>query len=260
MHLTDYRKKRIAVSSMPVNSGDNKAVISQSMYFPWVGLLEQVRLADFFVHYDDVQLTRGFYNRVQVKTGNGSGWITVPLRDHHRGQKINEALIDDRQDWRGRHRDILNHAYRGAPFCDEMLSLVDRVFSSPVVTLADISRASIMALVDYFKIGRDKQFIDSANLGIEGSGSRRLHDICRRLGARVYLTGHGALNYLDHELFESSGITVRYMDYQRMPYPQLHGEFTPYVSALDLIANLGPEGARCIRSETVYWREYIKNG
>ena len=33
-------------------------VISQSMYFPWVGMLEQIRLADVFVFYDDVQFSK----------------------------------------------------------------------------------------------------------------------------------------------------------------------------------------------------------
>ena len=41
------------------------------MYFPWVGLLEQVCSADCFVHYDDVQYVRGFCNRVQMKVPNG---------------------------------------------------------------------------------------------------------------------------------------------------------------------------------------------
>jgi len=59
------------------SSKRGRIVISQSMYFPWVGLLEQIRLAEFFVHYDDVQLTRVFTNRVQVKTAQGSKWITV---------------------------------------------------------------------------------------------------------------------------------------------------------------------------------------
>ena len=54
-------------------------VISQSMYFPWIGLFDQIRLADKFIFYDDVQLTRGFYNRVQVVQANGTKFITVPL-------------------------------------------------------------------------------------------------------------------------------------------------------------------------------------
>ena len=50
-------------------------VVSQPMYFPWVGLLEQIRLSDQFVHYDDVQYTRGFYNRVQVKVPGAIRWM-----------------------------------------------------------------------------------------------------------------------------------------------------------------------------------------
>ena len=34
-------------------------VISQPMYFPWVGMLEQMRLADVFVHLDDAQFSKG---------------------------------------------------------------------------------------------------------------------------------------------------------------------------------------------------------
>ena len=75
----------------------------------------------------------------------------------------------------------------------------------------------------------------------------------------VYVTGHGAKNYLDHEAFERGGVHVEYMDYQRRAYPQLHGEFTPYVSILDLIANMGREGRDLICSGTVSWREFHVN-
>jgi len=232
-------------------------VISQSMYFPWVGLLDQVRLAETFVHYDDVQYTRGFYNRVQVKTAQGPKWITVPLRDYHQGQNIDEVRVDDRSDWRTRHRNILHHTYQQSPFRDEMLELVDRVLSQPATTLADISRASVLALADYFDLTKDCRFIASDTLDIGGNSSRRLHDLVRLLGGNVYITGHGARNYLDHMLFERSGIAVQYMQYQCVPYPQLHGEFTPYVTALDLVANCGRKGMQVIRSTTVDWKEFV---
>lgn len=232
-------------------------VISQSMYFPWVGLLEQVKLADVFVHYDDVQLTRGFYNRVQVKTEKGSRWITVPLKDHHRGQKIDETLVDDRVDWRQQHRDILRQAYLKAPFRDEMLSLVDSVFNLSIYTLADVSRASILSLAGYFEVDSNCTFLNSHDLDVNGSSSQRLHDIVRILGGDVYVTGHGARNYLDHKLFEMSGISVCYMKYQCKPYPQLYGPFTPHVTGLDLIANCGKGGASVIDPSTIDWKEFL---
>ena len=57
-------------------------VITQPMYFPWIGMLEQMRLADHFVSYAGAAFSKGgFTNRVQVKTANGVHWLTVPLRD-----------------------------------------------------------------------------------------------------------------------------------------------------------------------------------
>lgn len=228
------------------------------MYFPWVGLLEQVRLADVFVHYDDVQFSRGFYNRVQVKGQRGMSWITIPTKNYHRGQNIDAVQVDNDSGWREQHREVLRQAYLNSPFCSEMLGLVDKVFASGGVTVGEISRASILALVEYFAIGSHCLFLDSKTMQIGGASTQRLLDITSALSGGVYITGHGAKNYLDHKIFKNANIRVEYMDYRRMPYPQLHGEFTPYVTALDLVANCGRDGRKYLVSDTKYWEDFIK--
>lgn len=234
-----------------------RIVISQSMYFPWVGLFEQVKLCDAFVHYDDVQWARGFLNRVQIKTEKGTVWMTVPLRDRHRGQLINEVKVDNQEDWRSQHRNLLSRHCKDTPYFDEMMSVVDAVFDRDIAVLSDVSRASIIETAKYFGLDQDTTFLCSAEFGIPGSGSRRLHDIVEHLSGQIYITGHGAKNYLDHELFEGSDIRVEYMDYQKTPYQQQYGEFTPYVSILDLIANCGKEGAAVIQSLSTNWKEFL---
>lgn len=235
-----------------------KVVISQPMYFPWVGALEQIRLADVFVHYSDVQFVRGFFNRVQVKTVRGSEWLTVPLRDYHRGQFISEVAIDERVDWRLRHREMLRHAYSKTPYLSDLLSIFDDVASTRISNLADLSITSVMALARYFGLVDDCRFHDSRNLGISGSSSQRLLDLTIKVGGSEYITGHGARKYLRHEMFEGAGIAVEYMNYQLSDYPQQHGPFTPYVTALDLVANCGPQGRKYLHSTTVPWREFIQ--
>ena len=225
------------------------------MYFPWVGLLEQIRLADVFVHYDDVQYTRGFYNRVQVKTAAGVQWMTVPLRDQHRGQLIDEVRIDESRDWRQEHRSLLCRAYGAAPFYRDLLQVVDDTFNTPTDSLAEVSRASMMTLVRYFDL--DSHFLNSREFEVPGHSSQRLHDITQRLHGSVYITGHGAKNYLDHELFERSGVAVEYMKYQCVPYTQLHGAFTPFVTGLDLVANCGRDGAKVLVSDSTHWRGFV---
>lgn len=237
---------------------ERNIVISQSMYFPWVGLLEQIRLADVFVHYDTVAFDRGFYNRVQVKTEQGPRWMTVPLRDHRRGQPIDEIRIDKTQNWQKQHFGVLRQAYRDAPFRNEMLDVVASVLDAPAESLGQVSRASVLALADYFDLRSSREFVDARALGAEGERSRRLRNMVLALHGTRYITGHGARNYLDHALFEESGIAVEYVRYECVPYPQLHGPFTPYVTSLDLIANCGKRGGSVIRSGTVDWKQFVR--
>lgn len=234
-----------------------RIVVSQAMFFPWPGFLEQVRLADVFVHYNDVQFSKGgFTNRVQVKTANGVRWLTAPLSGLVLGQRIDEVRLDERRNWRERHLAMMRQAYAAAPYRDDMLALLDAVYSAPCESIAILSDLSLQALCNYFDIGRQARFMRVGELGIGGAGSQRVLDIVTALGGDTYVTGLGARHYLDHQAFERAGIQVEYMDYSKAPYAQLHGPFTPFVSSLDLLANCGREGAKLIQPKTLSWREF----
>lgn len=235
-----------------------RIVISQSMYFPWVGLLEQIRSADAFVHYDDVQFSKGsFTNRVQIKTPSGTKWLTIPLEKYSSTEKIDQIKSSSSVDWKSLHIRQLFDAYRFAEYKNEMLSIVEDVFSKSGNKICDISRFSTKKIAEYFSIDSDILYVDSNLLNIGGGGSDRVLETVKHFHGTHYITGHGARNYLDHEKFEVSGVDVMYMDYKKLPYPQLHGTFTPYVSALDLIANCGKQGRQFICSTPVTWRIFL---
>jgi hypothetical protein len=80
---------------------------------------------------------------------------------------------------------------------------------------------------------------------------------CRALGATRYVTGHGALGDLRHEVFEAVSIAVDYLDYDLSPYPQQHGVFEPYVTTLDLLANAGLEARAHVNGRMVPWRDMV---
>jgi hypothetical protein len=232
-------------------------VISQSMLFPWIGMLEQIRLADVFVCYDDVQFSKGgFTNRVQIKTASGSRWMTIPLTGHKLGMKINEVNIKPKETWKNTHLNLLLQAFEGAKYKDDALDLVNEVYSSEHENIGLLSHQSMMVLADYYGLRTNTKFIDVESLNIDGKSSNRVLDVVKNVGGDTYITGHGARRYLDHDLFENANIAVEYMDYKSVPYNQLYGEFTPYVSGLDLVANCGPGGILHICSETVNWREF----
>jgi hypothetical protein len=228
------------------------------MFFPWVGMFEQLRLADVYVHYDDVQFSKGsFTNRVQVKTSQGIKWLTIPLESLRLGQRINEVQVSSPAQWAARHTSMLAQAYRGAPYRDEMLALVGDVYATSWSTLADLSIASMHAVFDYFELGQRTAFHRSSTLQVGGASDDRVLAVVRHFGGSRYVTGHGARSYLDHEMFEAAGVDVEYLDYEKRPYPQLHGEFTPFVSILDLIANRGRAGVEVLSSPSIAWRDFL---
>ena len=227
------------------------------MLFPWVGLFEQMRFADVWVHYDDVQLSRSsFTRRVQIKTSNGPEWLTIPLSGFHRGQSIREVRVAEGE-WRAEHLALLGRAYANAPHASEMLRVANDAYSVALDSLADVTIRSMETIRQYFGLAPQTEFVRASELGVGGAGSDRILEFVRRLGGDVYVTGHGAKNYLEHDRFEAAGISVRYLNYALRPYQQLHGAFTPFVSSLDLIANVGEAGAALICSDSVDWRTFL---
>lgn len=233
-------------------------VISQPMLFPWVGLFEQIKLANRFVHYDDAQFSKGsFTNRVQMWDGNKTSWMSVPVIHTHVKTAINEIEIDYKKNWQHKHLERLKQSYAKAPFKTDMLEVVQSVYASNHQNIASLSIASIEATCRYFNLVEPGFFIRASQLGIVGKSSKRVINIVKHLGGTSYITGHGAKQYLDHELFEAEGILVDYMDYRMKPYQQLGDDFTPYISILDLIANCGTKGKEAISSGTKNWKEFL---
>ena len=231
-------------------------VVSQPMFLPWVGLFEQVRLADVFIHYDDVQLPQGrsFMSRVQLKSAAGVSWLTVPIDHVKSGKLINEVVLLKPAEWHDKHLRTIRHAYASRPYFSLMFELVEKIYSYPTDHLADFNVNAIEQLAKW--LGLAPRFMRSSEMGVKGASTERLVALCEAVNCQAYVTGHGALKYLNHQQFEDKSISVQYMDYKKAGYEQGHGEFTPYVSILDAIANCGERTRDLLCSDAVYWRDF----
>ena len=235
-------------------------VVTQSMLFPWVGMLEQMRLADIFIHYDDVNFSKGsLSNRVQVKTIQGRSWMTIPLKNFSLGQSIDEVSVQSPSLWVPKHLTLLSKSFKGLPFAQEAINIAERVYSEPHTSIGGFARSSMMALANYYGLLDRKRLLDIRELNIDGKSSQRVLAVVSAVGGDTYITGHGAQSYLKHKDFEHAGIKVCYMDYQLKQYPQNWGNFTPYVTGLDLIAHCGPSGIDWIKSPAIPWVNFTKS-
>lgn len=223
-----------------------------------MGIFEQVRLADVFVHYDDVQFPQGrsFTTRVQIKTKNGIQWLSVPVSKSTSSNLISGALINEETNWRKKHLETIRHSYSKQPNFEAMFELVRGIYAVETRSLSALNISALETIADV--MGFRTEFVKSSELASVGTSSERLIQICREIKADVYVTGHGARNYLKHSAFEERGIEVRYMEYRAEPWKQAHGEFTPYVSIIDLLASVPfSEAADYLKSETIAWSEFL---
>lgn len=235
-------------------------VISQPMLFPWPGMMEHIAQADIFIHRDDADFSKSNRtHRIQVKTQKGAEWMTIPIA-HHCYERPIKDLEAGSNEWRGKHINLLRNAYAKAPQLGRMIDLVEQVYKNDGRPLVEVIADSQTALAEALGVWNPKEVLKASEMTFKGERTEQLVDIVKQVGGDVYLTGHGAKNYMDHEMFERAGIEVRYVTYSLSEYPQLHGEFTPYVSALDLIANTGDGASTYLKRESVNWREFVGAG
>ncbi len=216
-------------------------VVLQPGYLPWLGFFDQLRRADVFVYYDDVQFdTHGWRNRNRIKTQDGAQWLTVPVRHGGLGQpRVMEVEIDARAPWARKHVATLKQAYARAPHVARYLPELEEVLERRWERLVDLD----LAVVDIVRgwLGLERRIELASRLGIDGQQSERLLRICRHFDARTYYSGAAARSYLDVGLFERHGVHVAWQDFAHPVYPQLHGTFVPYLSIVDLVFNCGSE-------------------
>lgn len=221
-----------------------RVCIHQPDFAPWLGFFDRLVDCDLYLVLDDVQfLRRGWHHRDKIKTVQGPAWLTLPVVKGPRDQRIDEVRIDPgaRMD---KLVETLRHAYRRAPAFAATFEGVAAILGAGHERLIDVNRALIDHLLA--ALGVDVPQICASDLRVTERATARLISLLERVEATHYVTGTGALDYLDREAFAAAGITLEVRSYAPRPYPQLHGDFAPGLSALDALLNLGGEASRLI--------------
>ena len=216
-----------------------RVVLLQPSYIPWRGYFDQIRRADLFIFYDDVQYDKhGWRNRNQIKTSQGKLWLTIPV--HSKGVTggiaIKDVRIDWSKPWSRSHLKSFVTAYNKAPHFKQFLPLLQSFYEGRHDEfLADFTIETSISLARSLGI-TSTQFMRSSQLGdVTGQKTERIINILRQVGATHYLSGPSATSYIEPEKFQQAGITLEYIDYKYPEYPQLYPPFDPYVSIVDLL-------------------------
>jgi hypothetical protein len=217
-------------------------VILQPSYIPWRGYFDQIRRADLFVFYDDVQYDKhGWRNRNQIKTHQGKQWLTIPVHSKGvtQGVAIKDVRIDWSKPWTRSHQKSLVISYGKAPCFKEYLPLLESVYQRRDEFLADFTIESSILLARELGFTSTRFMRSSQMTGLAGQKTDRVISLLKHVGATHYICGPSASSYMEPQKFAEVGITFEYMEYNYPEYPQLYLPYDPYVSILDLLFMVG---------------------
>jgi len=219
--------------------------IHQPNYMPWSGFFHKWLIADTFVILDTVQYHKNeWQNRNQIKTSQGAQWITVPVT-YRFPQLINEVGIAP-NNWAKKQIASIEQAYAKAPFFNDYWQPIKDILQQKHERLVDLNVALIQTLGQM--LGCSSPLILASDLPIkQDDPTLRLIEICNHLEGDAYLSGAEGRNYLQAALFHDAGLSLHFQDVQPPTYPQLHGNFIPYLSVLDVLFNIGDDAPSLIR-------------
>lgn len=225
----------------------------QPAYLPWLGYFHKIAVSDVFVVFNTTQFEKGsFINRNRINGPNSPFWLSVNIkRDLPFGENlINRTKINNCVKWQWKHWKAICGSYAKTPYWSEYGPLLEPFYLSRRWELLDeLCLEMLHFFLDALNI-KTKIIRSSILPSFDSKKSELVLDICKYLGATIYLSGTHGRGYLDKESFHAEQISVCYQNFKHPIYPQLY-HFTPYMCILDLLLNNGRNSLQIILQENM---------
>ena len=221
--------------------------IHQPNYFPYTGFFHKIFLSDVYVILDKAQFQFDITNRNKIITPDGS-WtrISVPIKKGQKFFEIRNVEINNDLPWAEENYNLIHKSYATSQFFDLYKVFLDSLYEKRWNLIFDLNLQILKKIFDWLDI--KTEIVLESELNVTGTSSKRLVNICKKLGADTYISGIGGKTYLDEKLFEKNKIILKYQDYNPIRYLQHTSKsFIPNLSILDLLANVGPESGKLIK-------------
>lgn len=223
-----------------------RVCIYQLAYWPSLHYFNRILNSDVFVLLDNAQFTRGvkYTNTMRIKGRGNIINMTVPIVHTGRREMFVNLIVDDNQPWRKKHYESLRHAYGKTDGWKMHGNSLHSFYENGESRFSRFCEFAVDWVLNVLK-SCNVITVRASSLGIDGTGSQWMLDICKEFGATEYLCGKTAYdNYLDKEAFRKAGIKIVVQNWMCPEYQQQNGLFTPNLSILDLIMNVSEENRR----------------
>lgn len=210
--------------------------IMQPYLFPYIGYFQLMKAVDTFVLYDDVAfINRGWINRNNLLNNGKAQLFTIPLKDASQNKLIREISIDTQQKWRDKLLKTIQQTYRKAPQYAAVYPLLEEILQFPEENISTYIFNSLVQINAY--LGITTKLVPSSTMyeNQDLKAQERILDICLQEKADHYINPIGGKELYSHERFAEHQIRLNFIRSEKAEYPQLGGDFVPWLSIIDVL-------------------------
>lgn len=236
---------------MALESGQRLAVF-QPYFLPYIGYFQLIAAADLFLAYPHVRFSRKSYvDRNQWVENEELTLMRLPLEIPSFGGPIADLRMPNTH-WQGPWRKRFVESYRGAPFFEETLLLVDDLMAIDKMDGVDWLLESLRKAMEHMEVqaniqrasGEVYEAIEDEVNAIEVKEARmvrRVQRIAEVHGARTFINSMGGRAFYDKPIFSEHGIQTEFLEVHWGGDERL--ERLPHRSAsiLHVLAHLGKD-------------------
>jgi hypothetical protein len=233
-------------------------VAHQAEFMPWLGFISKATMGDVFLILDDTQFKKKYFeNRNKIRFPNKEGWIwlNVPIKSKDNLPNMLDVEFSEFS-WMDKHLSTIRNSYSRAPYFNPIFRDLELIYTSLKSNkLVDFNVEMIRYAFKCFKINMPIVRISEINPNeekIKTKGTEMVISLVKTLNAKVLVAGVSGREYLNVEQFKEESIGLVFQDFKHPVYNQMHGNFLPYMSFIDLLFNYSQEDAIKILGKSTY--------
>jgi len=216
-----------------------KVAIMQPYLFPYLGYFQLIQAVDVFVFYDDVNfIKQGWINRNNLLQNGNALMFSVPLRNVSSFDKINEVEINEIvfKKWQKKFWKTIEQNYSKAPYYEETVRIIEKVFSRKSSFISEIAINSIVYVTEYLNLNKEFKVSSKDFSGtILLTRSDRIIEITNKSEGTTYINASDGSKLYEKRYFTERGITLNFIENDFPVYRQFSPDFIKGLSIIDVL-------------------------
>ena len=213
-----------------------KIAVMQPYLFPYIGYFQLINAVDKFVIYDDVNfINKGWINRNHILVNNEKHLFTLPLKKSGQNKLIKDIEIHDPEEWKIKFLKTIETSYKHSEYFKNTFEMISDILNSVDNTISGFNVYCLKIVMKYLDLRTEIVESSEVYCNSDLRSQERILDICSKENATGYFNLPGGADLYSHEIFNSKGITLKFLMPDNFTYRQFDDNFTDSLSIIDVL-------------------------